>query len=64
MAGGADLVRRLLRLAVAAWLLRWAVLELASFLGRRRPQGPAPIDSLRVPGRMPRRREPDDGSFG
>ncbi len=39
-------MKRLLRLAVAAWLLRWAAGELAAYAGRhwRRP-GPAPIDA-------------------
>jgi hypothetical protein len=47
-------VRRLLRLAVALWLLRWAAMELAAYAGRnwRRP-GPAPKDSPRAPGHMP-----------
>ncbi|MBX5474383.1 MAG: hypothetical protein IRZ20_05155 [Thermoleophilia bacterium] len=48
---------RLLRFALAAWLARWAALELASWLGRRRPRGAPPVDSPRIPGRMPRRRE-------
>ena len=53
-------MRRLLRLAVLAWIARWAVVEAASWAGRRRPPGPAPVDSIRVPGRMPRRHEPED----
>ncbi|HET7568634.1 MAG TPA: hypothetical protein VFJ91_11615 [Gaiellaceae bacterium] len=52
-------MRRLARFALAAWVGRWLALELASWLGRRRPPGPAPVDSPRLPGRMPRRREPD-----
>jgi len=51
------MVRRLLRVAAVAWIGRWAALELASWLGRRRPQGPPPVESARVPGRMPRRHE-------
>ncbi len=51
------MVRRLLRLGLLAWLGRWLALELGSWLGRRRPRGPAPADSPRVPGRMPRRGE-------
>jgi len=50
-------VRRLLRLGLAAWVGRWLALELGSWLGRRRPPGPASVDSRRVPGRMPRRHE-------
>lgn len=57
-------MRRLLGLAVALWLGRWLALELASWLGRRRPQGPPPVDAPRVPGRMPRRREPDANPNG
>jgi len=53
-------VRRLLRLAVLAWLLRWAALEAASAAARRRPQGASPLESTRTPGRMPRRHEPED----
>jgi hypothetical protein len=47
---------RLVILAAAvAWIGRWAALELGSFLVRRRPQGPPPLESDRVPGVMPRR---------
>ena len=53
------MVRRLLKLAAVAWILRWAALEAASWAARRRPQGPPPLESERVPGRMPRRREPE-----
>ncbi len=57
------MVRRLLALGAVAWVARWLALEVAAWLGRRRPQGPPPVDSPRVPGRMPRRREPSqDGS--
>ena len=49
------MVRRLLKLALAAWLLRWAAIELASYAGRHwRKPGPAPIDSPRAPGHYPR----------
>jgi hypothetical protein len=58
-------VRRLLYVAAAVWIGRWLALEAASWLGRRRPPGPAPVDSPRVPGRMPRRHEPiDNGPNG
>jgi hypothetical protein len=50
-------VRRLLLLGLLVLVGRWAMLELASWMGRRRPPGPPPIDSPRVPGRMPRRHE-------
>jgi hypothetical protein len=47
-------VRRLVRAAVAVWLLRWAAIELASYAGRHwRAPGPAPIDSPRAPGHTP-----------
>lgn len=47
-------VRRLLALAAAAWVARWAVLELAAYAGGRwLPHGPAPRDSSRQPGLMP-----------
>jgi hypothetical protein len=52
------MVKRLFGLVVVIWVARWAALELASWIGRRRPPGPPPIDSPRVPGRMPRRHEP------
>jgi hypothetical protein len=49
-------VRRLLELALAAWLARWAAVELASYAGRHwRKPGPAPVDSLRAPGHGPQR---------
>src|SRR5205823_5921163 len=48
-----DLLRRLLWSALALWLGRWALLELASLVARRRPPGPAPKDSPWPPGRMP-----------
>ena len=48
------MVRRLLALAALAWVGRWAVLELASWLARRpgRPP-PPPSDPARPPGYMP-----------
>jgi len=45
--------RRVARLILVAWIGRWAALELAAYLGRRRPRGPAPKDSPRAPGHMP-----------
>jgi hypothetical protein len=53
-------VKRLVRLAALVWIARWAALEAASWVGARRPSGPPPLESMRVPGRMPRRREPED----
>ena len=45
-------MRRVLKLAAAVWLLRWAARELAAYAGRHwRKPGPAPIDSSRAPGR-------------
>jgi len=52
-------VRLAIGLAAAAWIGRWAALELASFLVRRRPPGPSPLDSERIPGLMPTRRGPN-----
>jgi hypothetical protein len=38
-------LRRLIKLAIAAWIVRWAALELASWAGHRLlPRGPAPKD--------------------
>jgi hypothetical protein len=48
-------VRKLLLAVIGAWIARWAALELASILVRRRPQGPPPLESARVPGVMPLR---------
>jgi hypothetical protein len=45
--------RRLLKLIVLAWLGRYLALELASFIGRRRPPSAAPVDSPQPPGWMP-----------
>lgn len=44
----------LLKLALAAWLARWAAQELAAYSGRhwQRP-GPAPRESKHRPGWMP-----------
>jgi len=42
------MLRRLIKLAVVAWIVRWAALELASWAGRRLlPRGPAPRDLSR-----------------
>lgn len=58
MGRGADVVRGLLKLAAAAWVLRWAATELAAYSGRHwQRRGPAPKDFPRQPGRMP---GPDD----
>ena len=47
-------MRRLLRLAVLAWLGRWAAGEVAAYLGRHpRSPGPPPLDSPHPPGWMP-----------
>ncbi len=45
---------RLLRLALGAWVARWALRELVAYSGRhwQRP-GPPPRDSVRAPGWMP-----------
>jgi hypothetical protein len=49
-----DVVSRLLKLALLAWVGRWAAQELAAYAGRhwQRP-GPAPKDFPRPPGWMP-----------
>ena len=40
--------------ALAAWVARWAALELASYVHRSRPsRGPLPRETDRAPGRMP-----------
>ena len=45
---------RLAALAGALWVLRWAALELGSYLHRTRPRpAPLPRDSEHVPGAMP-----------
>jgi hypothetical protein len=47
-------VRRLVLLTLAAWLARWAAIELASYAGRHwRKPGRPPLDSARAPGWMP-----------
>ena len=47
-------MKRLLLVAGAFWLVRWAAMELAAYAGRHwQAQGPAPKDSARQPGRMP-----------
>jgi len=48
--------RLVIGLAAAAWIGRWAALELASLRVRRRPHGPSALESERVPGLMPTRR--------
>jgi len=49
-----SLLVRLLALAALAWVGRWAVLEAASYLHRRRPRpAPSPRESANVPGAMP-----------
>jgi hypothetical protein len=46
--------RRVVALAVAAWVGRWLALELASLAGHKLlPPRPPPLDSPRPPGRMP-----------
>jgi hypothetical protein len=55
------MVRRAFLVGVALWVGRWLALELGAWLDRRRPHGPPPIDSPRIPGRMPRRRESELG---
>ena len=41
-------------LAVAAWVGRWAALELASYVHRSRPsRGPLPRETEHAPGHMP-----------
>jgi hypothetical protein len=47
-------IRLALKLAVAAWVIRWAAMELAAYSGRHwQRRGPAPKDSPRAPGHMP-----------
>jgi hypothetical protein len=55
------MVRRALLVIAAVWVGRWLALELGVWIDRRRPCGPPSIDSPRIPGRMPRRRESDLG---
>jgi hypothetical protein len=50
-------LRLIVALALAAWIGRWAAMELAAFVARRLPPGPPPIASPRQPGLMP---GPDD----
>lgn len=48
------MVKRLVQLAAAAWLLRWLAGEVASYAGRRwLRHGPSPRESPRKPGWMP-----------
>lgn len=47
-------LRRVLRIGLAYWLLRWAAGELAAYAGRHwRAPGPPPIESEHPPGWMP-----------
>jgi hypothetical protein len=53
-------VRGLLKLALAAWLLRWGVGEVSAYAGRHwQAHGPAPRDSPVRPGWMPTPSERD-----
>jgi len=49
---GADVVKRLLLLAVAVWFGRWLALEVASYAAHRWLP-PAVLRQDRPPGRMP-----------
>jgi hypothetical protein len=51
-------LRLIVGLAVAAWVGRWAALELAALVSRRLPPGPPPLRSPRQPGRMPLPEDP------
>ena len=45
---------RLVKLALAVWLARWAAQELAAYAGRHwQKPGPPPRESARRPGWMP-----------
>jgi hypothetical protein len=47
-------VKRSVRIAAVAWVVRWALCELAAYAGRHwLPPGPPAKDSPRQPGRMP-----------
>jgi len=46
-------VKRVVRAAVALWVLRWLAREVAVYVGRRRRPGSAPRASSTVPGVMP-----------
>jgi len=46
-------VRALLAVAAAAWLGRWALLELAAHVSNRIPAAPRAPDPERRPGHMP-----------
>ena len=51
-------VSRILRAALALWVARWLLIELAALAGNRGPRGQPPsLDSERPPGWMPLRRE-------
>ena len=48
------MIRKLLVLGLAFWILRWIALELAARAGNRwLERGPPPIESDRAPGWMP-----------
>jgi hypothetical protein len=51
------MVKRLLLAALAAWVLRWAVLEVVAYAARHwlRPTSVPAVDPERPPGRMPTR---------
>jgi hypothetical protein len=46
-------VRRLALLALAVWIVRWALMEIAGRLGPHVPRAPDPVRSPRQPGRLP-----------
>ena len=46
-------MKLIVALALAVWVGRWAVIEVASFVSRRLPRRPPPIESPRQPGRLP-----------
>jgi hypothetical protein len=47
-------IRTLVKLAAALWVLRWLAMELAAYAGRRRDaQAPPALDPARKPGHMP-----------
>jgi len=44
----------LVKIALAAWIVRWVSRELAAYAARHwRAAGPPPIESTRAPGHMP-----------
>jgi hypothetical protein len=46
-------VRKLALFALAVWVGRWALIEIAARLGPYVPKAPDPIRSPRQPGRLP-----------